>query len=127
EVVHTEGSIDSVGGLAGLKRWLSQRRGALAPAAREFGLPAPRGVLLLGVPGSGKSLVARSVAASWQLPLLRLDVGRLFGSLLGESERNLRRALAVAEAASPVVLWIDEIEKGFAGSESSGRTDGGAA
>jgi hypothetical protein len=127
EVVAVQQGLDQVGGMGALKEWLEKRQRAFSQRAREFGLPAPRGVILIGVPGSGKSLLAKCVASSWRLPLLRLDVGRLFGSLVGESEGNLRRALALAEAVSPVVLWIDEIEKGFSGVASSNRSDGGTS
>ncbi len=123
-LVPAEG-FDHVGGLAGLKKWLRERRLAFTLEAREFGLPSPRGVLLLGVQGCGKSLCAKAVASEWQLPLLRFDLGRLFGSYVGSSEENVRRAIAVAESVSPAVLWIDEIDKAFAGTASSGASDGG--
>jgi predicted kinase len=114
-----------VGGLENLKYWLGRRAPAFGEAARKFGLPAPRGLLLLGVQGCGKSLTAKSVAAQWSLPLLRLDMGRIFSGLVGSSEENLRKAIRVAESVAPVVLWIDEIEKGLAGIGSSGMTDSG--
>ncbi|MBX3731263.1 MAG: AAA family ATPase [Verrucomicrobiae bacterium] len=114
-----------VGGLAILKDWLDKRSAAFTTGAREFGLPAPRGVLLLGVQGCGKSLCAKAVASLWQLPLLRFDMGRMFGSLVGSSEENIRRAIAVAESVAPAILWVDEIDKAFAGSSGSGSTDGG--
>lgn len=113
-----------VGGLVNLRRWLDKRRGALSPKAVEFGVEPPRGVLLLGVQGCGKSLAARMVAASWALPLLRLDPGSLYDKYVGETERRLRHAFQIAEATAPAVLWIDEIEKGFA-SAASQSTDGG--
>jgi SpoVK/Ycf46/Vps4 family AAA+-type ATPase len=116
---------ESVGGMARLKMWLAKRHAALSPEARQFGLEAPRGVLLLGVQGCGKSLLARSVAAEWQLPLVRLDPATLYDKFIGETEKNLRRALATVEAMAPVVLWIDEIEKGFAG--GGGEEDGGTS
>ena len=106
-------SLDNVGGLDRLKRWLGRRRAALTQAGSDFGLVSPKGVLLTGVPGCGKSLSAKSVAASWQLPLLRLDMGRVFSSLVGASEEHMRHAISVAEAVAPCVLWIDEIEKGL--------------
>jgi SpoVK/Ycf46/Vps4 family AAA+-type ATPase len=115
----------SVGGLAVLKDWLNKRAAAFSPEARAFGLPAPKGVLLLGVQGCGKSLCAKAVSRLWQLPLLRFDMGRMFGSLVGSSEENVRRAVAVAESVAPAVLWVDEIDKAFAGSQSSAVTDGG--
>ncbi|MEW5850494.1 MAG: AAA family ATPase [Myxococcota bacterium] len=125
EVIQSADTLESVGGVSVLKEWLRKRRRAFSPQARDFGLPAPRGIILIGVPGSGKSLLAKSVATTWKLPLLRLDIGKVFGSLVGESEGNLRRALATAEAASPAVLWIDEIEKGLSGVASSNRSDAG--
>jgi hypothetical protein len=117
--------ISQVGGLEALKDWLARRGAAFGGRARAFGLPEPKGLLLVGVPGCGKSLVAKAVANQWQLPLLRLDVGRLMGGLVGASEENIRQALAMAEALSPVVLWVDEIEKGFAAVVAQG--DGGTS
>ncbi len=114
-----------VGGLDLLKDWLTKRGAAFTPEARAFGLPVPRGVLLLGVQGCGKSLCAKAVSALWQLPLLRFDMGRMFGSLVGSSEENMRRAIALAEGVAPAVLWVDEIDKAFAGSQGSGSADGG--
>ena len=104
-----------VGGLESLKNWFTRRRQAFDPAGLRFGLRPPRGVVLAGVPGCGKSLTAKALAADWEVPLLRLDLGKVYGSLLGESEDRLRRALATAEAVSPCVLWIDELEKAFSG------------
>src|SRR5206468_126389 len=115
----------SVGGLSVLKDWLNKRAVAFTSEARAFGLPAPKGILLLGVQGCGKSLCAKAVSRLWQLPLLRFDMGRMFGSLVGSSEENVRRAIAVAESIAPAVLWVDEIDKAFVGSQSSGVTDGG--
>ncbi|PYJ00163.1 MAG: ATPase, partial [Verrucomicrobia bacterium] len=115
----------SVGGLSVLKDWLNKRAVAFTAEARAFGLPAPKGVLLLGVQGCGKSLCAKAVSRLWELPLLRFDMGRMFGSLVGSSEENVRRAIAVAESIAPAVLWVDEIDKAFVGSQSSGVTDGG--
>jgi len=117
----------NVGGLPALKDWLRKRVRAFGDEARAFGLPEPKGILLVGVQGCGKSLVAKSVANSWRLPLLRLDVGRLFASLVGSSEQNLRNAIKIAESISPVVLWVDEIEKGFSGVGSSNVSDAGTA
>lgn len=114
-----------VGGLDMLKTWLSSRKTAFSSnKAREWGLPEPKGLLLLGVPGGGKSLTARCIAREWGLPLLRLDAGRLFGSLVGQSESQTRQAIEAAEACSPCVLWIDEIEKGLSG---TGGLDGGTS
>lgn len=109
-----------VGGLDLLKQWLDRRSAGLTDRARQFGLPAPKGVLLLGVQGCGKSLVAKTVATSWNLPMLKMDVGRIFGSLVGQSEENIRRAIRIAESVAPCILWADELEKGFAGIGSVG-------
>lgn len=117
-------TISEVGGLRGLKRWLSQRRGGFTEKARQFGIEPPRGVLMLGIPGCGKSLCAKAVAADWQMPLLRLDPGVLYQKFVGESENQLRKSILQAEAMSPVILWIDEIEKAFASATSS-SADGG--
>lgn len=104
-----------VGGHDLMKEWLTKRSKSFSEAAREFGIPWPKGVLIIGVQGCGKSLVAKSVAGAWNLPLLKLDVGRIFGSLVGQSEENMRKAIRIAESLAPCVLWIDELEKGFAG------------
>ncbi|MEE8390238.1 MAG: AAA family ATPase [Anaerolineae bacterium] len=119
--------MDYVGGMAELKAWLAKRRLAFTDRARKFGLPEPRGLLLLGVQGGGKSLVAKAVSGMWKLPLLRLDMGRVFRELVGASEESMRMALRTAEAVSPAVLWIDEIEKGLSGLASSGRSDAGTS
>jgi MoxR-like ATPase len=121
----TEETFAHVGGLAVLKNWLQKRAAAFSEEARAFGLPAPKGVLLLGVQGCGKSLCAKAVSTLWQLPLLRFDMGRMFNSLIGSSEENVRKAIAVAESVAPAILWIDEIDKAFAGSQASGMIDGG--
>jgi len=120
-------SLDDIGGLDMLKGWLRQRKDAFGPKAREYGLPSPKGLLIIGIPGTGKSLTAKATASVFQRPLLKLDAGRLFGGLVGQSEGNLRSAIQTAEAIAPSVLWIDEIEKGFAGSKSSGSSDGGTS
>jgi hypothetical protein len=125
EYYAAEEDFTSVGGLSVLKDWVNKRAVAFTAEARAFGLPAPKGVLLLGVQGCGKSLCAKAVSRLWQLPLLRFDMGRMFGSLVGSSEENVRRAIAVAESIAPAVLWVDEIDKAFTGSQSSGATDGG--
>tara|TARA_B100001250_G_C19791488_1_gene786740 strand:+ start:285 stop:1949 length:1665 start_codon:yes stop_codon:yes gene_type:complete len=116
-----------VGGLGDLTSWLKIRKEGFSSEAERYGLEYPRGLLLLGFPGCGKSLTAIHTAKTWNYPLLRFDIGRAFGSLVGESERNMRQALKVAEAISPCILWIDEIEKGLSGIESSGQTDGGTS
>lgn len=120
-----ERSLNEVIGIDGLKTWLGERRRILAEPERAaaFGLSFPRGILLLGVPGCGKSLCAKAVARDWALPLLRLDTGALYDKYVGETEKHFRTALATADRLSPIVLWIDEIEKAFA--ESSGSEDGG--
>lgn len=119
EYVPVESSLGEVGGLENLKRWLARRRGGLTPEAREFGLPPPKGVILLGVQGCGKSLVCKAVAADWGLPLLRLEAGRIYDKFIGESDKNLEQALRAAEHMAPCVLMIDEIEKAFAYSASA--------
>jgi len=133
EVIEREGLLDvwprlddfgAVGGLKNLKAWLERRRRAFTPQAREFGLDPPKGILLLGVQGCGKSLCAKAVAKQWELPLLKLEPGRLYDKFIGESEKNLERALDVAARLAPVVLWIDEIEKGFA-AVSQAESDAG--
>lgn len=118
-------SIGDVGGLVTLKDWVKKRRHAFGKKAREFGLPLPKGMLLIGVPGTGKSLTAKAVGSLWEMPLLRLDVGKIFAGLVGSSEENIRKVTQTAEAIAPAILWIDEIEKGFSGTGSSGQTDGG--
>lgn len=110
----------NVGGMESLKAWLRTRARAFTPEAKAFGLSEPRGVLLLGVPGCGKSMCAKVIATEWHMPLLRLDIGRIFGGLVGSSEENVRNALKVAESVSPCVLWLDEIEKGFVGMQGGG-------
>lgn len=125
EYFHTDETIDDVGGLDALKAWLMKRRKAFSESAREYGLPQPRGLLLIGVQGCGKSLTAKAVADLWQLPLLRLDVGRIFSGIVGSSEERMRRAISTAESIAPVVLWLDEVEKGFSGTQSSTFSDAG--
>ena len=117
--------ISSVGGLDSFKEWLSKRQKSLSKEARDFGLPYPKGVLLLGTPGTGKSLTVKCMAKEWDLPLIRFDMGAIFNSLVGQSEENMRMSLAQVEALSPVILWIDEMEKGLAGSGGSGTNDSG--
>ena len=135
EVIQESGALEfwpesegeaSVGGLDLLKEWLKKRERGFSAEAREARLPFPRGAALIGIPGTGKSLSAKMLCGLWKLPLLRLDVGALFGSLLGESEQNMRTAMALAETVSPCILWVDEMEKAFAGS-SAGSLNAGAA
>lgn len=123
EFIESPPAADDVGGLGALKDWLRLRERAFTREARDYGLPAPKGIALVGLPGTGKSLVAKMVGSLWRLPLLRLDVGALFGSFVGESEERARRALKIAETAAPCVLWIDEMEKAFA----HGGNDGGVS
>jgi SpoVK/Ycf46/Vps4 family AAA+-type ATPase len=125
EYIDATETLDSVGGLEMLKEWVIKRRRALSPGARDFGLLPPRGVLLVGVQGCGKSLAAKAIANELGFPLLRMDIGRLFSKMVGETELNVRRALATAETVAPVVLWIDEIEKGLSGVKSSSASDAG--
>ncbi len=120
----TNASPSDIGGLDALKSWLDQRHQAFSDEARNFGLPLPRGVLLVGPQGTGKSLTAKAIAHSWSMPLLRLDVGRLFAGLVGASEARTRETIQRAEAMAPCVLWIDEIDKGFGG---DARSDGGTS
>jgi SpoVK/Ycf46/Vps4 family AAA+-type ATPase len=120
EFIHNSGSIEDIGGLENLKKWLTKRNDSWLDVASDWGLPFPKGVLITGVPGCGKSLTAKCSASLWGLPLLRLDVGRVFAGLVGSSEANMRQALKMAEAVAPSILWMDEIEKGFGDSGSSG-------
>ena len=120
EFIKSDYGIDDVGGLDNLKRWLRKRDRSWLEEARRYCLPPPKGVLITGVPGCGKSLIAKSISAMWKLPLLRLDVGRIFSGIVGSSEENIRTAIKTAEALAPSILWIDEIEKGFSGTSSSG-------
>ena len=115
EYIEAKEKMEDIGGLENLKEWLRQREMAFTERARAYGLPTPKGILLVGVQGVGKSLTAKAVSSLWNLPLIRLDVGRVFGSLVGESEERIREAIRLAEAVSPSVLWIDEIDKAFAG------------
>ncbi len=124
EYCPTEASPADIGGLEALKLWLEQRRLAFSDEAERYGLPLPRGVLLVGPQGTGKSLTAKAIAHSWAMPLLRLDVGRLFAGLVGASEARTRDMIRRAEAMAPCVLWIDEIDKGFGGDS---RSDGGTS
>ena len=120
EFYPTTERISDIGGLDNLKDWLLRRGGAFTERARQYGLPHPRGLLLVGIQGTGKSLTAKAIAHHWHLPLLRLDVGRLFGGLVGESESRTRQMIQLAEALAPCILWIDEIDKAFSGIDSKG-------
>jgi SpoVK/Ycf46/Vps4 family AAA+-type ATPase len=127
EIIETNDSLESIGGLDVLKTWLLKRKDAFGKRAIEYGLPTPKGLLIIGIPGTGKSLTAKATAKVFGVPLLKLDAGRIFAGLVGQSEANLRSVIQMAEAIAPCVLWLDEIEKGLAGSKSSGATDGGTS
>ena len=116
----TDKNISDLGGLDNFKDWLKLRAKAFSQEAVNYGLPYPKGLLLVGVQGTGKSVAAKIIAHEWRLPLLRLDFGRLFASLIGQSEQRVRKVIEIAEAISPCVLWVDEIDKAFAGAQSSG-------
>lgn len=120
EFCSTTFTLDDVGGLINLKNWLKQRSGAFSELARNYGLPIPKGLLLVGIQGTGKSLISKVVANEWQLPLLRLDFGCLFAGIVGESEFRVREMVRITEALAPCILWIDEIDKSFRQSESRG-------
>ena len=119
--------LDAIGGLESLKSWILKRKKAYSSSAEKYGLPSPKGVLLVGVPGTGKTLASKALGTALGIPTLRLDIGSLFNSLVGESEARAREALALAEAMSPCVVWCDEIDKGFAGTQGSGSGDSGTA
>jgi SpoVK/Ycf46/Vps4 family AAA+-type ATPase len=112
--------ISNLGGMNNLKDWLKKRKTSFGIQASTYGLPTPRGLLLVGIQGTGKSLAAKAIANEWQLPLLKLDVGRLFGGIVGESESRLRQMINVSETLSPCILWIDEIDKAFTNNENNG-------
>lgn len=127
EYIEQDETISVVGGLKELKKWLEQRSGAFTERARNYGLPQPKGMLILGVPGCGKSLIAKTTSRLWGLPLLRLDLGRVYDSAVGRSEANLRNALKTAESLAPAILFIDELDKAFAGNGNSSESDGGTS
>lgn len=120
EFIKSDFNMDDVGGLENLKRWLMRRNKSWLDSAQRYCIPAPKGVLITGVPGCGKSLIVKAISAMWQLPLLRLDIGKIFSGVVGSSEENMRQAIKTAEAIAPSILWIDEIEKGFSSIGSSG-------
>lgn len=124
EYVKSDINVDDIGGLENLKRWLKKRNNSWGDKAqKDYNLPTPKGILITGVPGCGKSLTAKAMSAMWKLPLLRLDIGKIFSGIVGSSEQNMRNAIKTAEAVAPSILWIDEIEKGFGnGSERDGGT-----
>lgn len=123
EFQETKTQFNDIGGLENLKLWLKSRKESFSEKAKLYGLPSPRGLLLVGIQGTGKSLTAKTIASEWNLPLLRLDIGRLFGGIVGESESRVRQMINLAEALSPCILWIDEIDKAF--SEQTQNTDSG--
>jgi AAA+ superfamily predicted ATPase len=125
EYYTTNENIDSIGGLDNLKLWLKRRSTAFTVKAREYGLPQPRGALLVGIPGGGKSLSAKASAAIFKVPLIRFDIGRVFGGIVGQSEEQMRNALSTIDAIGPCVVWLDEMEKAFAGASGSGSGDNG--
>jgi SpoVK/Ycf46/Vps4 family AAA+-type ATPase len=128
EFVEASDSMANVGGLENLKGWLAQRRGAWEDSAREFGLEPPHGVIILGVQGCGKSLCARAVAGEWKLPLVKFDTSAVYDKYIGETEKRIRKVFQVAEGLAPCVLWIDELEKVFAGSgPDSASADAGVS
>jgi len=126
EYYDPEVGMDDVGGLENLKNWLIKRKQVFSDQAVAFGLPSPRGVLLLGVQGCGKSVCVKAISSLWGLPLLRLDIGRIFDARVGGSEENIRRAIAISERIAPCILWIDEIDKAFGG-QAGDTSDGGIA
>ena len=125
EMINVKESIDDIGGLENLKEWFAKKAKVIKNinAAGKFGVAMPKGVLIAGVPGCGKSLNAKAAAALFEVPLLRMDMGRLMGKYVGESEGNLRKAIALSEAIAPCVLWIDELEKAFAGINNGGGSE----
>lgn len=120
EFINTDIKITDVGGLENLKNWLNKRNNSWSESAKKYCLPAPKGVLITGVPGCGKSLTAKAMSAAWQLPLLKLDFGKIFSGIVGSSEENMRKAIKTAEAVAPSILWVDEIEKSLSGLNSNG-------
>ena len=120
EFIKSDLNLDDIGGLENLKRWLQKRNNTWLDSAKKYNIPAPKGVLITGVPGCGKSLTAKAMSAIWQLPLLKLDMGKIFSGIVGSSEENMRRAIRTAEAVAPSILWVDEIEKGLGGSTGPG-------
>ena len=127
ELVRDLPSLSDIGGLEKLKLWLKIRERAFEPEAGEWGVPSPKGMLLVGIPGTGKSLTAKAIASAWKLSLFRLDAGKLFGSLIGQTESRARQVMEIAEAAAPCVLWIDEIDKAFGNITSGSDGDSGTS
>ena len=127
ELIETRETLESIGGLDVLKEWLLKRKLAFGQKAMEYGLPPLKGLMIVGVSGCGKSLTAKATAKVFGVPLLKLDAGRIYGGLVGQSEANLRNVIQTAEAIAPCCLWLDEAEKALSGSKSSGSTDGGTS
>ena len=127
EFINTDIKISDVGGLENLKNWLNKRNNSWSESAKKYCLPAPKGVLITGVPGCGKSLTAKAMSAAWQLPLLKLDFGKIFSGIVGSSEENMRKAIKTAEAVAPSILWVDEIEKSLSGMGSNSSGDSGTS
>lgn len=127
EFVNSNLGIDDIGGLENLKNWLIKRNNTWSEQSKLYNLPAPKGLLITGVPGCGKSLTAKAMSAIWGLPLLKLDMGRIFGGIVGSSEENMRKAISTAEAVAPSILWVDEIEKGLSGVTKAGGGDSGTS
>ena len=127
EFIQSDLNVNDIGGLDNLKKWLQKRNGSWSEQAQKYNIPSPKGVLITGVPGCGKSLTAKTMSALWTLPLLKLDLGKIFSGLVGSSEENMRRALSTAEAIAPSILWIDEIEKGLSGVASGSNGDSGTS
>lgn len=127
EFIQSDFNVDDIGGLENLKKWLQKRNNSWSESAKKYNIPSPKGVLITGVPGCGKSLTAKAMSAMWTLPLLKLDLGKIFSGIVGSSEENMRRALSTAEAIAPSILWVDEIEKGLSGVASGSSGDSGTS
>ena len=126
EWINSDVDMNKIGGLDGLKEWLNKRKDAFSQEAIDYGLPAnPKGILLVGIQGAGKSLFAKGVASYWNFPLIRLDMGKIFSGVVGSSEQNMRQVFKIVESVAPCILWCDEIDKGMSGGRSSSNTDGG--
>lgn len=126
EWINSDIDMNNIGGLDGLKQWLSKRKDAFSQDAIDYGLPSnPKGILLVGIQGAGKSLFAKGISSFWNFPLIRLDMGKVFSGTVGSSEQNMRHVFKIVESIAPCILWCDEIDKGMSGSRNSGHTDGG--
>ncbi|MBR5508722.1 MAG: AAA family ATPase [Lachnospiraceae bacterium] len=127
EFIQSDLGVEDIGGLENLKKWLQKRNNSWSSSAKKYNIPSPKGVLITGVPGCGKSLTAKAMSAMWTLPLLKLDLGKIFSGIVGSSEENMRRALKTAEAVAPSILWVDEIEKGLSGVGNGSNGDSGTS